>query len=139
MTSAPTVRRAALATIVLAMGVSLGRPVTAAAEDVRDLYLRHCGACHGPEARGDGIAAPYITPRPPDLTTIAARNGGRFPTGAVAAKIDGRQTLPIHGTREMPIWGRRFAEAAADPAGAPGAARGRVLELTEYLRSLQRE
>jgi len=32
------------------------------------LYQRLCAGCHGPEGRGDGVAAAALSPRPPDLT-----------------------------------------------------------------------
>jgi cytochrome c oxidase cbb3-type subunit 2/cytochrome c oxidase cbb3-type subunit I/II len=42
----------------------------AAAVDARGraLWLDHCAGCHGPEGRGDGAAAQWLRPRPPDLT-----------------------------------------------------------------------
>jgi mono/diheme cytochrome c family protein len=109
-----------------------------AMEPSEELYLRHCGACHGPGGRGDGIAATLMTPRPPDLTTIAERNGGTFPMGAVLTKMDGSQAVPAHGTREMPIWGERFEAEASDPASRHAEAHGKLLLIAEYVRSIQR-
>lgn len=44
-------------------------PLTAEVlERGRELYERHCMVCHGPEGRGDGIAAPGLQPPPSDLT-----------------------------------------------------------------------
>lgn len=40
----------------------------------------------------------------PDLTELSKRNGGVFPTEAVAMQIDGRSPLLAHGG-EMPIFG----------------------------------
>jgi hypothetical protein len=43
------------------------------------------------------------------LTALAKKNGGVFPLNAVYAVIDGRTPIGSHGTREMPVWGKRFA------------------------------
>ena len=40
----------------------------------------------------------------PDLTELSKRNGGKFPTEAVAMQIDGRSPLLAHGG-EMQIFG----------------------------------
>lgn len=131
------ISRGVLVAVLLAAEATLV-PGVRAMDPGQELYLRYCGACHGPGGRGDGIAAPLITPRPPDLTTIAKRNGGEFPMGAVLAKIDGRQMMAAHGTREMPIWGERFEAEASEPVRRHAEARGKLLLIAEYLRSLQR-
>jgi mono/diheme cytochrome c family protein len=132
-----TISPGALVGLLLAVGATLV-PGARAMEPGEALYLRYCGACHGPGGRGDGIAAPLMTPRPRDLTTIAQRNGGEFPMGAVLAEIDGRRTMPAHGTREMPIWGERFEAEASEPVLRHAEARGKLLLIAEYVRSLQR-
>jgi hypothetical protein len=43
----------------------------------------------------------------PDLTLLARRHGGTFPEDEVRKIIDGRTTLPPHGSREMSVWGCR--------------------------------
>src|SRR5579863_7414040 len=45
----------------------------------REMFNTYCAACHGKEGRGDGPAAPALKKAPADLTTIAARNNGKFP------------------------------------------------------------
>jgi mono/diheme cytochrome c family protein len=69
-----------------------------------DIYLRACAACHGMDARGDGEMAAVLTIAPPDLTALAARNGGVFPVARAAARIDGRDPLLAHGGA-MPVFG----------------------------------
>jgi mono/diheme cytochrome c family protein len=103
----------------------------------RDAYATHCAACHGADARGAGPAAAALRTPPADLTRIAARRGGDFPADEIAAWIDGRLAPAAHGTREMPVWGYRFAEGL--PAGelTQELVRGRILTLVEYLRSIQ--
>ena len=101
------------------------------------LYARHCAACHGSDARGHGPAARALRTPPPDLTAIAARRDGTFPSG-IARFIDGRFELPAHGTREMPVWGRRFGADVPDPGLGDAIARGNIASLVEYLKSIQR-
>ena len=54
--------------------------------------------------------------------------------------IDGRSLVSGHGTREMPIWGRRYQEEVGEkygPYGGEIAIRARVLELVYYIQSIQ--
>lgn len=81
------------------------------------LYERHCASCHGVDARGDGPLASSLTPRPSDLTTLQARNGGSWDPGAVMATIDGRRVVAAHGPRDMPVWGTVFTDEAKDQGG----------------------
>jgi mono/diheme cytochrome c family protein len=100
-------------------------------------FARYCAACHGIEGRGDGPAAGALTKPPADLTRIAARRGGKFPDAEIASFIDGRFELAAHGTREMPIWGRRLAEPIAEDATGEEVARGRIELLVAYLKTIQ--
>lgn len=81
------------------------------AQDIRaghELYQRYCIACHGTEGRGDGPMVRVLTVDPPDLTRLAAGNGGSFPRARVIWRIDGRDPLLAHGN-EMPVYGDLFA------------------------------
>jgi len=49
-----------------------------------------------------------LTLDPPDLTRLAAGNGGVFPRKRVIWRIDGRDPLLAHGN-EMPVYGDLFA------------------------------
>jgi mono/diheme cytochrome c family protein len=101
-------------------------------------YMRSCGTCHGVDGTSNTPFSDLLTVAPPDLTTLAANNDGVFPMLQVIHMIDGRSGLRGHGS-EMPIWGDRYADDA-DLAGTYGAeliVRGRVLELAEYLASIQ--
>ena len=102
-----------------------------------ELYRVFCASCHGVEARGDGPVASTLAPTVPDLTRIAKRNGGTFPTERVRATINGQAIPRAHGTRAMPVWGWDFyAINREDPAR-----RKRVNELigrlVDYLASIQ--
>jgi mono/diheme cytochrome c family protein len=107
----------------------------------RELYLRYCGACHGPQAKGDGVASSFMRPSPPDLTLIAKQHGGKFPLDMVVKKIDGREMPRVHGDPWMPVWGTVLSEevAGADKpkAAAEGKAQGRILAIAEYLGTIQ--
>lgn len=103
------------------------------------LYKRFCSSCHGSSARGDGPVAKGFKIEVPDLTRIAKRHGGTFPADQVQKIIDGRQTLPPHGSREMPVWGFEFYlqnqnAGHADPQHRTDEL---IARLTDYLRTLQ--
>lgn len=102
-----------------------------------EMFQQYCAVCHGRDARGDGPAAASLRTPPADLTRIAARRGGAFPVADVASFIDGRFEVDAHGSREMPIWGRRLAEPIAIGTTGEEVARGRIQILVEYLRTLQ--
>jgi mono/diheme cytochrome c family protein len=104
-----------------------------------DSYMIACSICHGSEGKGDGAYAPLLKVAPPDLTTIAERNGGTFPFLDVLMIVDGRSGVRAHGDSAMPIWGNVFTDSAADagPYGAEVIARGRILSIVYYLEEIQ--
>jgi hypothetical protein len=81
---------------------------------------------------------PALVQRPADLTAIATRRGGAFPTGEIARIVDGRFDLPAHGSREMPVWGERFGADVPEVEIGESIARGNIASLVEYLKSIQR-
>ena len=101
------------------------------------IFARYCASCHGPGGRGDGPTAPALRAHPADLTGIAKRRGGEFPTGEIAKFIDGRFAFPAHGSRDMPVWGERFGSDVPDAEVGESIARGNVASLVEYLKSIQ--
>jgi mono/diheme cytochrome c family protein len=105
-------------------------------------FMNSCAVCHGESAAGDGAFGGMMTGRIPDLTTLTKRNNGVFPFERVYETIDGSQVLKAHGTREMPIWGRRYRVEAAKyfvdiPYDERAFVRARILALAEYLSTLQ--
>ena len=74
-------------------------------EDGKTLFLNSCWQCHGLDAKGFGPMAEMLAIETPDLTELSKRNGGVFPTEAVAMQIDGRSPVLAHGG-EMPIFGQ---------------------------------
>jgi mono/diheme cytochrome c family protein len=134
-------RRIAAAAFLIAVGgpaaAEEGKPDPVLAELGQPLFERHCAACHGTRGRGDGPVAQVLRTRPADLTSIAARRGGDFPTSEIVRFIDGRFDLPAHGTREMPVWGYRFGADVPEPEVGESIARGNIVSLVEYLKSIQ--
>ena len=105
----------------------------------RRLYAQYCISCHGSDAKGNGPVSISLLTTPADLTTIAARRDGTFPSARIAEIIDGRAEIHSHGTREMPVWGRHFSERFGGDSIGESAAAGEVAALVAYLRSIQVE
>jgi mono/diheme cytochrome c family protein len=103
----------------------------------RALYLRYCGACHGPAGHGDGIAGTFMRPKPADLTQLSKDGKGDFPFMHVMETIDGRNTVRAHGDPQMPVWGEVFQEQATWDVSRRADVRGKLMVITDYLRSIQ--
>lgn len=84
------------------------------AETGRGLYDRHCVACHGPRARGDGPAARALPVPPDDLAGLPAPPV--YPDGVIWYRI-------LHGVGAMPAYSGLLSEEDA-------------WHLVTYLRSL---
>ena len=104
-----------------------------------DMYQQLCASCHGVAGRGDGPVAPLIKVGVTDLTRIAARDGGEFPTEDVRRIIDGRNDRRAHGPRDMPVWGWQLYDesGSADPE-ARARTNALIDRLVVYLQSIQR-
>lgn len=140
--SARTALAAAL--LVIAIGFASGGQTTAPPPPSflipsmygGDLFQHYCASCHGQNGTGNGPAVAALKHIPPDLTTLAARQGGTFPSLRVEKLIagkDGEPFPPSHGSREMPVWGPIFR--ALDTS--PKAADVRIANLVAYVESLQ--
>jgi mono/diheme cytochrome c family protein len=103
-----------------------------------ELYETFCANCHGRSGRGDGPVAPLLKAPVPNLTHIAARNGGRFPADEVYRYIDGQAESPTHGPRNMPVWGYEFYGDDPDDQIAHKQATRAIDRLVKHVRSLQR-
>ena len=126
------------ATMLLVLVIAAGR-VEARADETpyRAAYLKYCSACHGSEGKGDGVVSHLMRIKPTDLTQIAKEHGGEFPTVHVMQVIDGRKTARAHGDPDMPVWGEVLAAPVGGAVGAEPGARSTVMDITEYLRSIQ--
>ena len=101
-----------------------------------EIYRNYCIVCHGADARGTGPLATELPVAPADLTQLAARNGGDFPSSAVMAKIYGYPGQ----YHSMPEFGPLLAGpkvAWVDETGTSIATPRPLLELHNYLVSLQ--
>jgi len=106
-------------------------------EPSRSLYLRYCSACHGAKGKGDGTVGSLMQTKPTDLTQIARKNDGQFPFGRVMQMIDGRNMVRAHGDPDMPVWGEIFKEQPTWDMGRRAEVLGKLMVITEYLRSIQ--
>lgn len=117
-----------------ACGDSAGEPWPPTGEQ---LYVRHCASCHGISGKGDGPVAPSLAILPPDLTTLTQQ--GRFDETNLMAIIDGRRVVPVHGPREMPVWGAVFSDGHEDSPYQEYTTLLHTETLVEYLRTIQEE
>ena len=84
---------------------------------------------------GDGPVASALKGKVPDLTTLARRNGGKFPAVRVRGIIAGDKRYAAHGSREMPVWGPIFHQIEYDR----DLGYVRLQNVTEYLGSIQQK
>ena len=122
----------------IAASAAVGQETALGAEEFR----LNCAACHGLEGRGDGPVAQQLTTAPKDLTRLAADRGGAFPFERIYRVIDGRRPVAGHGTKDMPIWGRRYTTEAITERGPyyypiDEIVQGRILSLVYYIQSIQ--
>ena len=105
----------------------------------QETYMRFCAACHGESGVGDGPVSTALPISVPDLTRLQRRWKGDFDEKLLRKIIDGRETVVVHGTRYMPVWGYEFwVEEGADDE-AKESVDMIVDNLVEYLRSIQRD
>jgi len=104
------------------------------------LFRDHCATCHGVTAQGDGPMTKILTIQPPDLTRLAAAEGGAFPLERVVRRIDGRDEVLAHGG-PMPIYGMILGgESGMIDAfdGTPVFTTQSVVDIAAWLQSVQR-
>ena len=99
-----------------------------------EMYTAYCASCHGKDAKGNGPAAPALKLAPSDLTTLAKRNGGKYPAARVESILRGKESLVSHGDQEMPVWGPVFRAMTSNPDATVTL---RITNLNNYLESLQ--
>ena len=100
----------------------------------KEMFTSYCASCHGKDAKGDGTAANALKQLPADLTTLAKRNGGKYPADKVNSILRGQTTLMAHGDQEMPVWGPVFWRMSQ---GHEEQVQMRIGNLNHYLESLQ--
>ena len=95
-------------------------------------FKTYCASCHGPGAKGDGPLAEHLRVPPADLTAISERNDGQFPFDEVQKRIDGREKVAGHGSKDMPVWGDAFRTTDTEEQ-----AQQRINSITHFLWSIQ--
>jgi mono/diheme cytochrome c family protein len=100
----------------------------------KEMFVSYCASCHGKDAKGDGPAAGALKSAPADLTTLAKRNGGKYPTDRVTSILRGQTNLVPHGDQEMPVWGPVFWRMSQ---GHEEQVQQRIANLNRYIESLQ--
>ena len=119
--------------------VPIQRTSAASGEEMFDAY---CAACHGKDGKGNGPAAAELKVPPPDLTTLAQRRGGKYPSAYVDQVLhNGVTEAKAHGSEDMPVWGDLFSSMAYGGGGRAGSGgpeiRKRIYNLNKYIESLQ--
>jgi len=99
-----------------------------------EMFMSYCASCHGKDAKGNGPAASALKIAPADLTALAKKNGGKYPSLKVTAVLSGQTDLAAHGNKEMPVWGAVFWRMSG---GHEGEVQQRVANLNRYIESLQ--
>lgn len=105
-----------------------GAQVSAQKEDSsvvrgKKLFANYCASCHGVDGKGNGPVAASLKKPLPDLTKI--QKGVKFPADEVRKKVSGDALAPVHGKKDMPVWGMIFSQTD-------------ITNLVKYLESIQR-
>lgn len=130
-----------------AAALLMALPAVAGAQGVdigKSEFQNNCAACHGLDGKGNGPMAGLLSKSVPNLSLLQKNNGGVFPFARVYDVIDGRQDVPSHGTRDMPVWGKEYNAEAGSQLGylytnadAESFIRGRILALIGHIATLQ--
>ena len=105
----------------------------------KELFQQHCSVCHGVDAKGKGSmydpesSEPARRVPPADLTVLSKQNAGKFPADRVRDAIYNKDSIPAHGTPDMPAWGNVFYLLKSRPK----VLEKRVRDLTVYIESIQ--
>jgi mono/diheme cytochrome c family protein len=100
----------------------------------KEMFKSYCAVCHGSDAKGSGPAASALKTAPSDLTLLAQKNGGKYPSAHVASVLRGQALMPSHGSEDMPIWGPLFSSISQ---GHDSQVQQRTANLVAYIESLQ--
>ncbi len=106
-----------------------------------EMYVKLCSTCHGINGDGHGPAAPAFKLPVADLTTLAKRNGGKFPYDDFDLIMRfGKETVDhgFHSSAKcpecMPVWEPLFATL---PNETEASIHQRIGNLARYVASLQ--
>ncbi len=103
------------------------------------LYQNLCAACHNFDGSGNGVASNALAIGAPDLTRIAAVNGGVFPNKEIQRLIANNDARNPHGDINMPAWEQQFMyfRTGLSAFQREAYARNRIRELTAYIETIQ--
>jgi mono/diheme cytochrome c family protein len=100
----------------------------------KQMYKDYCAACHGPDGKGVGPATEFLKAPPPDLTTMAKRNNGKFPDSKFSSILRFGTSDHPHGTLDMPVWGPLFTSQSS---GNRAVGELRIHNLAAFVESIQ--
>jgi len=100
----------------------------------QDMYNSYCAVCHGVDGKGNGPAASALKAPPTDLTALAQKKGGKYPSLHVSSVIRGEADLPAQGSKDMPVWGPLFRRLSQ---GHDAEVQQRIANLNQYIEGLQ--
>jgi mono/diheme cytochrome c family protein len=80
----------------------------------QETFRTYCASCHGLDAKGAGPAVAGLKSKPPDLTQLSKRNGGKFPSARVETVLEHSSLFSAHRSQDMPVWGDAFRNANRD-------------------------
>ncbi len=102
----------------------------------QEMFTSYCAVCHGANGSGGGPAASALKAAPTDLTTLAQKNGGKYPAMHVSSVLRGEAETPAHGSKDMPMWGPLFRNLSQ---GHEGEVQQRIANVNGYLESIQKK
>ena len=102
----------------------------------QEMYASYCAVCHGANATGNGPAQSALKIPATDLTTLAQKNGGKYPGLHVSSILRGDAELAAHGSKDMPVWGPLFRNLSQ---GHDAEVQQRIANINSYIESLQKK
>lgn len=102
----------------------------------KEMYASYCAVCHGTDGKGNGPAASALKVPPNDLTLLAEKSGGKYPSLHVSSVLRGEADTPAHGSKDMPVWGPLFRHMSQ---GHDAEVQQRIANLTQYIESIQKK
>ena len=98
----------------------------------RTLFVQNCTVCHGTQGKGGGVLAKALNLSPPDLTTLAARTKGVFPSAHVLSMLREGGGETAEGDKAMPVWAKIFSHECGEDYGKRA-----VAEIERYIEAIQ--